>query len=190
VASHTPGRLRVRVHTHSRHPQAMDALQGRLDDALGPGHARVSGTTGSVLVTYDHQARSGADMLRILRDIGVVIEETARGVGAEVPELDGGRSTTSGHIVDALADLDQQLSLLTRRKVDLKLLFPMLLGGVGLWRVMRGGLGISEVPAYVLLWYAFDSFWKFHRDLPPPPHHPGIERAAPPAPTTDGSAGG
>jgi hypothetical protein len=31
------------------------------------------------------------------------------------------------------------------------------------WQLATRGLGMTEVPAYVLLWYAFDSFWKFHR---------------------------
>lgn len=45
----------------------------------------------------------------------------------------------------------------------LKLLFPLALAGVGLRQWVTQGLGLAQVPAYVLLWYAFDSFWKFHR---------------------------
>jgi hypothetical protein len=121
-----------------------------------------------VLVHYDRQTRSSADMLSILRDVGVLVEDTARGLGLELAEAGAGSSTTSVRIVDALTDLDRQLSLLTGRTVDLKLLFPMALGGVGLWRAATSGLGLTEVPAYVLLWYAFDSFWKFHREPPQP----------------------
>ena len=142
----------------------MHALRERLDDALRPGRAEVSPGTGSVLVHYDRDTQSGGDVLRVLRDLGVLVEETARGIGIELPEGGAGSSITSMRIVDAVSDLDRQLSVLTGRKIDLKLLFPAALGGIGLWRAARSGLGLTEVPAYVLLWYAFDSFWKFHRE--------------------------
>lgn len=138
----------------------MRVLSEHLEAALGPGHAQVSPITGSVLVHYNRRTHSSADVLSILRDSGVLVEETARGVGLGLP--DTGRSITSDRVVDAMVDLDRQLSLLTGRRVDLKLLFPMALAGVGLWRAAASGLGLAEVPAYVLLWYAFDSFWKFH----------------------------
>jgi hypothetical protein len=144
----------------------MGALRDHLDGALGPGHVEVSSTTGSVLVRYDQRSQSKADIVSILRDVGVVIEETARGVGLEVPGQDA--STTSMRIVNALSDLDRQLSVLTGQKIDLKLLFPLTLGGLGLWRAATAGLGLNNVPAYVMLWYAFDSFWKFHKDTAPP----------------------
>jgi hypothetical protein len=143
----------------------MHAVRERLDDAFGPGHAEVNPSTGSVLVHYDRHARSFADVVSILRDVGVLVEDTARSV-LDLPEAGVGRSTTSIRVIDAMTDLDRQLSRLTGRTVDLKLLFPMTLGGVGLWRAATNGLGLTEVPAYVLLWYAFDSFWKFHREPP------------------------
>jgi hypothetical protein len=156
--------VRVRVLPGQRHPSAMLAFRERLDQALGPGtRVQVSPGTGSVLVHYDRDRHSGPNVLELLRDFGILIEDTAVGVGLEIPEGAGG-STTSTRIVDAVADLDRQLSLLTGRKIDLKLLFPAALGGIGLWRVATSGLGLTEVPAYVLLWYAFDSFWKFHRE--------------------------
>jgi hypothetical protein len=99
--------------------------------------------------------------MNILRDLGVLVEEVV-----ELPESGPGSSATSTRIVNAVTDLDRQLSALTGRRVDLKLLFPLTLAGVGLWRAATSGLGLGEVPAYVLLWYAFDSFWKFHREPP------------------------
>jgi hypothetical protein len=147
----------------------MHALGERLNAALGPGRAEVNPTTGSLLLHYDHQTRSSADVLSILHDVGVLVEDTARGLGLELAEAGAGSSTTAIRIVDAMTDLDRQLSALTGRTVDLKLVFPMALGGIGLWRAATSGLGLTEVPAYVLLWYAFDSFWKFHSG---PPQHP------------------
>jgi hypothetical protein len=150
----------------------MRTVRERLDDAFGSGQTEVNPTTGSVLVRYDRHTRSSADVVRILRDVGVLVEETARDV-LDLPEAGVGRSTTSVRLIDTMTDLDRQLSQLTGRRLDLKLLFPMALGGVGLWRVASNGLGLTEVPAYVLLWYAFDSFWKFHREPPQ-----GVQRDA------------
>jgi len=142
----------------------MQALHAHLAATLGPGHAQVNPTTGSVLVHYDRHTHSSADIVRIVEDVCSVVGESVRDIGLEAPEEGSGSSSTSVRIVDAITDLDRQLSALTGRKIDLKLLFPLALGGIGLWRAARSGLGIGEVPAYVLLWYAFDSFWKFHRE--------------------------
>jgi hypothetical protein len=114
-------------------------------------------------VHYDHQAHSSSDILLLLRDVGLLVEETARGLGEDLPEGVPGHSTTSTSIVDTLTDLDRRVAALTGHQVDLKLLFPVALGGLGAWQLVKRGFGFSEVPAYVLLWFAFDSFWKFHR---------------------------
>jgi hypothetical protein len=66
-------------------------------------------------------------------------------------------------VVDTVNDLDQRLSRLTGRKVDLKLLFPVALGAIGVRSAIANGVGLTEVPAYILIWYAFDAFWKFHQ---------------------------
>jgi hypothetical protein len=162
VASHTPGRLRVRIKRDRQQPEQLQTVKRALEHHLGHGGVQVSDTTHSVLVQYDRHAHSSSDMMSLLRDVGVIVTETARALGEDVPDLAGGHSTTSASIVNALSDLDQRISRWTGRQVDLKLLFPLTLGGIGAVQLARRGLGLSEVPAYVLLWYAFDSFWKFH----------------------------
>ena len=52
----------------------MRMLRDRLDAALGPGHAEVNASTGSILVRYDRHCHASADMLAILRDVGMVVE--------------------------------------------------------------------------------------------------------------------
>jgi hypothetical protein len=162
VASHTPGRLRVRIKRNRQQPEQLQTVKRVLEQHLGHGRVQVSDTTHSVLVNYDRHVHSSNDMMSLLRDVGVIVTETARALGEDVPDVAGGRSTTSESIVAALSDLDQRLSRWTGRQLDLKLLFPLTLGGIGVLQLARRGLGLSDVPAYVLLWYAFDSFWKFH----------------------------
>jgi hypothetical protein len=143
----------------------MHSIQKRLAVQQGTHEVRVNPRTGSVLVHYDPHTESHLGLLAILHDLGVIAADTAKGLDLETPDVeDRQHSQASENVMIALSDLDKQIATLTGHKVDLKLLFPVALGGIGLWAVARRGLGLTEVPAYVLLWYAFDSFWKFHRE--------------------------
>jgi hypothetical protein len=165
VASKTPGRLRVRIHHPQRHQQLMRSIQRHLEAQPGTHGVRVDARTGSVLVHYDPHTQTHVGFLSILHDLGVIAGDTAHGLDMDAPELDGAtHSKASENVITALSDLDRQIATLTGHQVDLKLLFPLALGGVGLFAAARRGLGLGDVPAYVLLWYAFDSFWKFHRE--------------------------
>ncbi|MBV9359503.1 MAG: hypothetical protein JO023_28665 [Chloroflexi bacterium] len=86
-------------------------------------------------------------------------------------------------------DLDQRLSALTDRKVDLKLVFPVALGVIGLHSTLRNGVGFSEVPAYILICYAFDSFWKFHSGVPARPSKGDTASPAPGDPSSQAAHG-
>jgi hypothetical protein len=168
VASHTPGRVRVRVRNPHRHPEILHTVREQLEHKPGIDHVEVNAHSGSVLVHYDHHTSSMDDVLGCLRDVGVLVGSVA---GAdELPDVggdeDAGHSSTAAGVVGTINDLDQRLSKLTGRKVDLKLLFPVALGAIGLQSALRSGIGFSEVPAYILIWYAFDSFWKFHSAAP------------------------
>lgn len=170
VASHTPGRLRVRVHHPARHTHLLHQLKQQLQAQPGVGKVDVNAHTGSVLVHYDRHTHEHGSLLQLFQDVGVTVGELARGLDMDAPEV-AGHSKAGDNIVDTVTDLDRQVALLTGHKVDLKLLFPMALGGIGVWQVATRGLGLGEIPGYVLLWYAFDSFWKFHRtpaETPPP----------------------
>jgi hypothetical protein len=186
LASHTPGRVRVRARHLKQHPELVAGLQDQLAAQPSIGHVHVNAATGSVLVHYDHKKSSLSDVLGALQDVGVLVGEVAGAGGDELPDLGGGHSSTATGVVDTIGDLDRRLSELTGRTVDLRLLFPLTLGTLGAIRVLFGGLGFTEVPAYILLWYAFDSFWKFHRESAPTGPADASEPTVPP---TDAAAG-
>jgi hypothetical protein len=98
-----------------------------------------------------------------VEDVGLLIGSVLEAGGDELPDLggEGGHSTTTAGIVATMGDLDRRLSELTGRTVDLKLLFPVALGAIGIRAAIVNGIGFVEVPAYILIWYAFDAFWKF-----------------------------
>lgn len=162
VISSTPGRMRLRIKRDRTQPQLLQKVKQRLESRGETRRVEVSATTHSVLLRYDRHARTADDMVGLLRDLGVIVSETAHAVGAEAPELPHGRSKTSENIVDAINDLDRRLAHWTGHNIDLKLAFPLALGGLGVLQLARRGVGLGDVPAYVLIWYAFDSFWKFH----------------------------
>ncbi|MBV9602657.1 MAG: hypothetical protein JOZ87_38180 [Chloroflexi bacterium] len=107
------------------------------------------------------------DVVGCLQDVGMLIGSVLEAGGDELPDVGGGgengHSTTAAGLVGTMGDLDRRLSEMTGRKVDLKLLFPVALGAIGVRAAIANGIGFAEVPAYILIWYAFDAFWKFHQ---------------------------
>ncbi len=164
VISDTPGRLRIRLRRPHRRSGLMQQAQTRLEERPGVQQVETNTTTGSMMVRYDPGTASVDDLLAILKDAGIVALQTASDLGLELPKA--GRSTTAVDIVAMMDDLDRRISLLTGRRLDLKLAFPAALFAMGIRQTITKGLGLSQVPGYVLLWYAFDSFWKFHQEEP------------------------
>jgi hypothetical protein len=165
VASATPGRVRVRLHRASRHPRVVRRVQQHVEQGEGVTRVEANPSTGSVVVHYDRHATTLDDVLGVFRDCGVVVGAVTESV--DVGDILTGRTPASQQILDAVDDLDRRLFQITGQKMDLRLLFPATLFALGLRQALVEGFGLSQVPAYVLLWYAFDSFWKLQRELPP-----------------------
>lgn len=176
IVSQAPGRLRVRVRRDHHDPEEFALIERRLERCDGIDDVATNPRTGSILVHYDHHALSTADVTAMLIDVAEVAREV---LGAEeVPEDLGGdtlqHSSTATGLLDALTDLDSRISRLTGGRIDGKLLVPAGIGLLALRQFMSGGLGLAEVPAYVLIWYTFDSFYKLHQR-----HKTAAEPAAP-----------
>jgi heavy-metal-associated domain-containing protein len=170
IVSHAPGRVRVRLQREHRDPDVLTEIEERLGARNGVSSVSADTRTGSVLVHYDRQALSRENLVEMLFDVGVVVREL---LGAdEVPD-DLGRGDASPGVVqhsegatsilDAVTDLDRRISELTGGRIDLKLLVPAGIGLIALRQVAINGLGLTQVPGYVLLWYTFDSFYKLHQ---------------------------
>lgn len=162
ITSSVPGRLRVRLKSSESRPEQLEGLRARLGNQAGVHAVETNLTTGSVTVNYDSGERSLSDVLRMFEDLGMVIGTVESGAD----DQPSGSSKASRSILDAFDDLDRRLSRLTGHQVDLKLLFPVSMGVIGIRQLVVNGIGLGEIPAYVLLWYAFDSFYKLHREHP------------------------
>lgn len=179
IVSHAPGRVRVRVEHGYRDLAVLGLIEQQLVGQEGISSVETNARTGSVLVGYDHHALSKDDMVAMLYDVGEVVRVA---LGAdELPEdlgrEDVGASSAATGLIDALTDLDRRVSALTGGRVDVKLLVPAGLGLVGVRQILTNGLGLAEVPGYLLVWLAFDVFHKLHRRPHAPVEHPADEHA-------------
>jgi heavy-metal-associated domain-containing protein len=160
VVSDTPGRLRVRLHPSARSTTVMHRLQEHVEDKPGIDSVETKSSTGSLLVQYDPNRWSIPELLDLLYEAGLVLHDV---LTEETPELPAAsHSDTAVGIINTTDRLDRKLSMLTGQKVDLKMVVPLTVGGIGLFKVMRDGLQLAEIPGYILIWYAFDMFFKFH----------------------------
>lgn len=177
IVSASPGRVRLRIHREHRDPKLAQQIQQSVASRPGITRVDVNHRTGSVAVCYDHHLVSPEGLLEIIHDVGVVVVE-AMGETPELESLEGHptRSSVASNISTSIDRLDKRLAQATGRTVDLRLLFPIGLFALGVRQVFVDGFGLTQVPGYVLLWYAFDAFWKLHRELP---DHPGTRGHAP-----------
>jgi hypothetical protein len=168
VASHIPGRLRVRLHRRSRHSHTMTRLKQAIEAQPGVHAVEVSHAAGSVTVKYDTQTHGEMGIFSLLEDLDVIV-----GTAIDAPHIEEAPPEENGHskaavtLAGALDDLDKRVAEFTGHTVNLRTLFPLGLAGVGVGRIVENGLMAEMVPGWLLLWLAFDAFVKLH---PPAPH--------------------
>jgi hypothetical protein len=71
-------------------------------------------------------------------------------------------SQLSESVVRGFRELDRKVARSTEMWVDLKMLIPLGLLAAAAVRTMAEGGSWASVPPYILLYYAFDSYMKFH----------------------------
>src|SRR5262245_5928718 len=89
VASHVPGRLRVRLSPTHRRPEKMAQIRDHLESQHGVHQVRARPGTGGVLVHYDPMTISVDALLDVLHEIGVVVVALTgeEEIGGELLEL-------------------------------------------------------------------------------------------------------
>lgn len=164
VASHTPGRLRIKMHPGSRTPDVLQGIQRGLQAKHGVRDVRVNAANGSVTVIYDHLIHNSASMLGLLDDLDVVIDSIGK---ASAFEDSPGAAAASPSFLDAVEDINARIRSGLSIPFDLKLILPLTFAGAGAWSIAKEGLMIESVPGWLFLWLAFDMFVKLH---PHPAH--------------------
>ncbi len=156
VVSVLPGRIRLRLLRPHHHQ--LESIRAHLVQQQGIRDVAVNQTTGSILVHCDRLDLSSENILGMVRDLGIFIS-TVEESTEEVPIV--GQEDIGERFVSTVDDLDRRLSAAVGRNVDLKLIAPLAVGAVGLRQVIVEGLG--QTSGLLMLWVAFDMFYKLHR---------------------------
>ena len=83
VASHIPGRLRVRLHRRSWHQPTMTRLKQTIEAQPGVHAVEVNHTAGSVTVKYDTQTHGETGIFGLLEDLDVIV-----GTAIDAPHIE------------------------------------------------------------------------------------------------------
>jgi hypothetical protein len=116
----------------------------------------VNERTGSVLVHHDSQDGTLESINSAVAEVASEIFEIA--AEEEFPAV----STMAAYLRNRVRKLNSSVSHATDHKLDLRSGVPLFLLGASALRLVREGAFWGEVPAFVLFYYAWDSFLKLN----------------------------
>jgi hypothetical protein len=159
VSHHLPHRTRYRLPKHKRDPKLAKKIKDKILEVPGVTDVDVNERTGSVLVT--HEEKPG-----MIDSLGVALDAIAEDLFDEFLESEigifPGVSIFAHLLTKRAGEADQYVAGRTNNYFDLKTLVPMLFLGAGVIKVAQTKNWLGQVPAYVLFYYAFDSYIKLH----------------------------
>jgi len=170
VASHVPGRLRVKLGPASRDAGVLDGIARRLKSHDGIHHVSVNPPSGSVTVHYDSQRHHERGVVAMFEDCECIF------VNLESMKESPALEANPGFLA-AVDDLNARLSAAIGIPLDLKILLPVSFLGAGIWSIARRGLMVEALPGWLFLWLALDSFVKLHPSTAPAAQRVSTDRA-------------
>lgn len=156
-----PGRLRLRVGDASvkRRREILSAVED-MREHDGVRSVSTNERTGSALITFDPEHLDPEGVVRILRTAHEALDDLVPPAIAE--HLDRSASEVAEAVQARASRANQRVLKATDGRVDLRMLVPIGLAGVGLRQLLREGPALASIPWYVLCYYAFDTFVKLH----------------------------
>jgi len=159
VRHHLPHRTRIKIPISHRSEKTMDAVKSELEYIPGVKDVQVNQRTGSVTIEHDERE----DTLEL---VGAALDNIAEELFnqlAIVEEIEfPGLSIVAHGIRKYLSRADEKVAVETNNVLDLKMLVPILFFGAGIVKTRMTSNWWGEVPAWVLFYYAYDSYMKFH----------------------------
>lgn len=155
------GRIRVNVGTQATDAQRESMLSALQTLGERPGMRTVTtdNRTGSALLTYNPSELSPEAVIDLVREAHAALAElNAPGVA----DLMDQTSAAARAIAHRFETADQRVLVATDGRLDLRMLVPVVLGGLSVRQFARQGVDLKSIPWYVLAWYSFDSFIKLH----------------------------
>jgi hypothetical protein len=115
--------------------------------------------TGSFLIRYEPKANSDESITALLSATGLHIDAGANGESAF---LRTEASAIGQRIGEFMRSLDTALFYRSGQSLDLRTLYPLTLGTLGVYLIARNGLMLSQMPGLVLLMQAIAAFQRHH----------------------------
>jgi hypothetical protein len=159
VLHHLPSRTRYRIARRHRTEEMVAQIRDQVATVPGVKAVEVNERTGSVFVHHEERAD-------ILNAIGGALSAVAddlfeEGLEAEIEPVPG-LSLLAKVLKSRAGKFDELLSEKTDNLIDFKMLVPMLFLGAGILKVTKTRNWFEQVPAWVLFYYAYDTYLKFH----------------------------
>ncbi len=159
VTHHVPHRTRYRLASHHRNEETVNRLHESLKKVPGVNKVEFNDRTGSLLVHHDEISGMVTKLDGVCNEIATDLFEEL--VGEEMimfPEV----SLLAQLIGKRFSRINQYLARRTQNYIDLKMLLPLLLAAAGFYQLSKEKGLLSQVPGWVLFYYAYDSYFKFH----------------------------
>jgi hypothetical protein len=160
LAHHLPHRTRYRVSSRHRNEKAVHRIRDSVLSVAGVKSVEINDRTGSVLVHHDETPGILDALAGALDAVGEDLfdEIIESGINEVIP----GGSVFAHLIRQRIGRADSLVAELTNNLLDLKMLLPICFLGAGFFQASRNRDWLGQVPAWVLFYYAYDSYLKFH----------------------------
>ncbi|MDJ0726206.1 MAG: hypothetical protein QNJ38_13920 [Prochloraceae cyanobacterium] len=162
LVSQTPGRIRLLVAQEFRQPEQMKRFASALSESIEIDRLRTNVVNGSITIFYNKERSDLAKISALLGDSGIVLENIFPEKATNL-----GKSFAAAELIAGAAQLNQQVKTASNGAIDLRFLIPLGFSALALRQLLVKGLQLGVIPWYVLGWYAFDSFIKFHYSSEP-----------------------
>jgi hypothetical protein len=149
--------VRFRLPADSRGDTDLRSISDALQGANGTRRVHANPVTGSILVLHRGPA-STEEFTEVLRSRGFEVDDRTNG---RREKASGQREDLAAGIESAVRDLNARVERATDGRMDLRTVVPLALLTGGLIKLMFDE-NWKAVPPYVLLYYAFDTYWKLN----------------------------
>jgi hypothetical protein len=126
----------------------------------------VNPATGSILLHLRPDDPVDA-ILADIAELGYLVERLSDGP-RRAPGRSGGRvphSRISRTVSEILAAMNARVHEATNGRADLRFIVPAALTVLAVRQLLRDAKSLRDAPWYVLMYYAFDSFYKLNAEL-------------------------
>ncbi len=157
---HLPHRTRYRLARRHRDPATFKQIQNSITALPGVKNVELNERTGSVLIHHEEEPNILSLLGKTLD--GIAIDLCVEALAGEEMLVVSGVPVVANAIKSRLANINHYIAQRTHNYLDLKTLLPVLFLGAGIYQVFQNRTWWRQMPAWVLFYYAFDSYIKFH----------------------------